>query len=64
MIISPLLLKSKRQKIKINKKHGYLIHTLKDKALKGTFVNRTLPSLHGEFLNLKMDFFQGYTPQH
>ena len=27
-------------------KHGYLFHTLLDKALKGTVVNRTLPSKH------------------
>ena len=29
-----------------NFKHGYLIHTWRDKAFKGTVVNRTLPSLH------------------
>ena len=27
-------------------KHRYLIHTLSDKAFKGTVVNRTLRSLH------------------
>ena len=30
-----------------NEKQWYLIHTLSDKAFKGTVVNQTLPSLHG-----------------
>ncbi len=30
----------------LNKKYGYLIHTLLDKAFKGTLVNRASPSLH------------------
>ena len=41
---------AKNQQIKINslkkQNHGYLIHTWPDLALKGTVVNRAVPSLH------------------
>ena len=32
--------------------HGYLIHTLSDKAFVGTMVNRALPSLRGGSLDI------------
>ena len=35
-----------------NYKHWYLIHTLSDKAFKGTVVNWALPSLHGNKTNI------------
>ena len=32
----------------------YLIHSLSDKAFKGTVVNRALPSLHGGLLEITL----------
>ena len=34
-----------------NYKHFYLMNTWSDNALKGTVVNQTLPSLHGDALD-------------
>ena len=65
-LLSPLLLLGKKYgsyftekpQIKIiclkKQKHGYLNHTLSDKAFRSTLVNRALPSLHGWSLKITL----------
>jgi len=38
----------------LKQKHGVLIHSWSDKALKSTLVNRALPSLHGGSLEITL----------